>query len=1450
MKKQKLHSIRLVRLLLAVMAITFASCSEVFDDSVHLSHYATRSISVNPSSLQLTAAQQSKTVNVVAENLSWAIDNNATWVTFSPDRSETSATVTAAVKANDTEDARTSIVQVKSTIANLPRYKEVTVTQDAQKADLSLNKSLLEFDSSEGRQAVQVSTHRQWSYDTPQSWITCSVDGKTLYVSVSANVGDASREGYVNVTSGGENKQIKVVQRSGKVTASRDKLEFDNAASSESVSIEAMSDWRAECGQSWIDVSPMSGQAGSSRMTISVTDNIDEGTRVGYIYLYVGNDKKEEITVTQNGTKLSVSPNELSFESVASSNKITITANAPWSLSVPDDKKWVHIDKTEGTGNATVQVSVDANMSDKRDATIALKNKVGNTVSEVKVVQQAPLLTCVPRSLSFTILGGEGHLYLSGDVEWRADSPDTWISLDKTSGENPQLEDITVTVEKNPSTSEREGTVLFYDKEGNVVLAIPIVQSASAIAVSTSELQFSPSGSTESFQIETAESWSLTCPDWLSLSDTKGRNSATITASATPNETSVDRVGRIEVLNEVGVTIASIEVLQPAMSVKVEPSSYQYAVGGGRASFSVESNTSWEASSSASWLSISRAQGNGNASLTITASENTASVARSESVLFRSASGKTLFEFTVTQEGASIAATPQSLEFTVDGGSKPLSIASNTGWNVITPDAWISLSQSSGSGDGSIQVTASANTSKSARTGSVVLQNSVGQTVQTISVSQYGTSISATPTSLSFEVNGGTNTLTITGNSSWALATNDSWITLSDKSGSGNGTVRVTASANTQKTSRSGSIVLRNASGETMQTITVGQVGTSMSATPTSVGFQVDGGSETLTISGNSSWTLTTTATWFTLSATSGSGSGSVTVKAGANTSSNMRSGSLALKNASGETMQTISVTQQGVMITATPATLSFANAGESLNVSVSSNSSWSVSAPAWLTLSASSGTGNTTLKATAGQNTTSLDRTGVLTFKTPAGETVQEVTVTQACYVLDATPTSVSCEQTARNVPITLTANSAWTASCPASWITLDKTSGTGSATLNLSVQANTTDATRSTDVTIVSGPFTKTVHVSQAYSVVLSCTPTSLSYPVDGSTQELNISSNSSWTLSTSADWLTIGTPSGRGNATVKLTATANANKSVRTANLLLKNVNGETVQTISVTQTALSLSATLGSNKFTYEGGTTHLTITANVGWTIAAPAWIHCSAERGTGQAELSVSVEALSEHTGRTGSIVITDLSGKASITLNIEQQGKPQTQDLERDLQYIFPSAGGDLKLSTYETSSWTAQVTSGASWISLSPSSGGSTTELVITTADNPSGKQRTGYIQVTYGFNRYTSAVVQAGKSITVSTSTVDFFAKGGESQAITITADKTATISKDADWLTIKQSGNVFTLTATKNASSSMRTGKVAITLSGVSDLPATTITVRQAGVNGTFTFDDFGEDQNWN
>jgi mannan endo-1,4-beta-mannosidase len=261
--------------------------------------------------------------------------------------------------------------------------------------------------------------------------------------------------------------------------------------------------------------------------------------------------------------------------------------------------------------------------------------------------------------------------------------------------------------------------------------------------------------------------------------------------------------------------------------------------------------------------------------------------------------------------------------------------------------------------------------------------------------------------------------------------------------------------------------------------------GTNLTVSPTSLSLAASASSGTVSVTSNTSWTVTDNQSWITVSPTSGSNNGSFTVSVTANTATTARTGTVTVTG--GGITRTVAVTQAGATannLAVSPTTLSLASAASNSAVAVTANVSWSVTDnQSWITVSPTSGSNNGSFTVSVTANTGTASRSGTVTVS--GGGLTQNVAVNQAGTTannLTVSPTSFSLASAASSGSVTVTANVSWTISDDQTWLSTSSTSGSGNGSFTVNATANTGTTSRTGSVTITGGGLTRTIAVSQA--------------------------------------------------------------------------------------------------------------------------------------------------------------------------------------------------------------------------------------------------------------------------------------------------------------------------------------------------------------------------------
>lgn len=161
--------------------------------------------------------------------------------------------------------------------------------------------------------------------------------------------------------------------------------------------------------------------------------------------------------------------------------------------------------------------------------------------------------------------GESKDITISANCSWSITKDADWITVNPTSGNGNQT--ITISAGKNTTNADRFAVLSV--KGGSLpdrkVTVTQLTASAEnpVLSADVSSLNYEKKGGNKNFSITSNINWTITCPEWCSLSMTSGKGSATVTVSVGENPKAEQRSGQITISGE-GVDDISISVSQDA----------------------------------------------------------------------------------------------------------------------------------------------------------------------------------------------------------------------------------------------------------------------------------------------------------------------------------------------------------------------------------------------------------------------------------------------------------------------------------------------------------------------------------------------------------------------------------------------------------------------------------------------------------------------------------------------------------------------------------------------------------------------------------------------------------------------------------------------------------------------------------------------------------------------
>jgi hypothetical protein len=812
------------------------------------------------------------------------------------------------------------------------------------------------------------------------------------------------------------------------------------------------------------------------------------------------------------------------------------------------DVSWLNITAgATGQGDGSVQFNASSNTDPVARSGGVMVNGLRAQITQAAGECKYELASS---SASFPQTGGTGRadLHASSPLcTWTASSDADWISIEGTgSGKGSAAVAFSVAA---TTGAPRAGTLTIAGLHLNVTQSEGCTYAVSPPAYST--------GAAGGSQVVTVTS-GAGCPwtaasnaEWITVGAAAGTGPATVTFTVAPTS-GPSRTGTLTIAGTL-VTVTQ----SPGCSFEVAPLTHTIDPAGGTRTVNVTaaSGCAWTASSAQPWITItSGASGNGSGTVTLSIAGDTGP-GRSGSV---TVAGQSV---TLTQgSGCSFAIAPDTRSLPASGGNTAVTVTAGGGcaWTAKSNVSWITVSSgASGSGNGTVNL-AIASTSGPGRSGTVTIAG------RTFTVNQgQGCSFALTSNSATAPAGGGNGAFDIRSSDgcAWSVASSASWLTvISSANGSGNGTVRYSAGANSGPP-RTATIT---AGGETFTVTQAGGCSYVLNPTNKDVGSGGEPVVVSVTASAGCSWTASTTDSWITISSgASGSGNGSVQFVIAQNTGA-PRQGTATVAN------QPFTITQAGgctSSIAPGSQTVPASGGPGSFNVTTAAGCPWTAAvnqdASSWLSItSGAGGTGPGSVQFAAAPNS-STARTGTITA---AGQTFT-VMQDSGCSVSVAPDTIAEpAVGGSQNVGVTTAPECSWTASSGVPWIAITPPdSGRGNGNVQLAIQGNTGPARSGT--ASIGG---RTVTVNQENGCTVSIAPSAQPVLVGGGTGSITVTTPADcpWTAtSNNADWLTVTAgATGSGPGTVQFNAVPNTSGAPRTGTITIGN------QTFTVTQAGI--------------------------------------------------------------------------------------------------------------------------------------------------------------------------------------------------------------------------------------------------------------------------------------
>ncbi len=543
----------------------------------------------------------------------WKLINSNDWFTLSPSTGEKTEQVTIDIQENPSgEKSRMGIFELQSAHSDWTYNQSMTVSQMASSPFLTIEDDYLYYGGGAEQKTITIETNCEWTPSTNDNWLVVEKVHNDLIVTAEPNIDNSYRYADIKISYQRTYKSIRIVQYPAKVTVSDLSLSCENTASDMIVSVNSEADWTSTVSNSWISVTPSSGNAGAQDIKISVTPNASVSSRKGYVTFFIGHNKRTQIEITQRGFYIESSIDKLDFSSKVQSTNLNIYSNTSWTIeSFPE---WVSLSVQNGDGNGTVKITTEENHSvDPRTGELVITKEALNISSIVQITQKGKKFSLENSYMEFPHYASSQVLKLNSELQWKSFVSQEWISTNPLSGDTGGL--INVSVLDNNTYEERDGNVTFMVNGKSSTLAVH--QQSKYFTIENKVFNFNSQGGSVNITFGTNEKWNITVensPEWVLLSDNEGAGDGNVLLSVADNPSVKSRTATVDIITETG-RIYRIPISQSSRYLRANTQSISFFAHGGNIDFTVETDGNYKVYVSDTWINVYD-NSNGNISVT------------------------------------------------------------------------------------------------------------------------------------------------------------------------------------------------------------------------------------------------------------------------------------------------------------------------------------------------------------------------------------------------------------------------------------------------------------------------------------------------------------------------------------------------------------------------------------------------------------------------------------------------------------------------------------------------------------------------------------------------------------------------------------------------------------------------------------------------------------------
>lgn len=246
------------------------------------------------------------------------------------------------------------------------------------------------------------------------------------------------------------------------VAVSQTEFTSEAAGASFEVTVTSNVAWTAavENADKWVTVAPAEGEAGETKVTVTVKKNNGDNSRSTKV-VFTAETATAQVAVTQFGKdNIAIDKTAYAAPVAGGTDAVKVTTNNNWTATVSEGADWVTVAPASGAaGEADVTVTVAPNATaEARTAKVTFA--AGDAKIDYAVSQEGLSIAVSKASYSIDAEGGEDAVTVTANAAWTAESDAEWVVVAPAEGEAGETA-VTVTVSENEAEEARTATVTF-----------------------------------------------------------------------------------------------------------------------------------------------------------------------------------------------------------------------------------------------------------------------------------------------------------------------------------------------------------------------------------------------------------------------------------------------------------------------------------------------------------------------------------------------------------------------------------------------------------------------------------------------------------------------------------------------------------------------------------------------------------------------------------------------------------------------------------------------------------------------------------------------------------------------------------------------------------------------------------------------------------------------------